>query len=384
MIMKTEITNNEIIKITKDYKVIDANIGKGSFGQASLLEDCQIKERFVLKKYSPKQESIRKEFFNAFKKEIKVLYKIYHKNIVRIFNYYFSEEESTGFIIMEYIDGFNIDDYLENKHSIGQAEIDKIFIELISAFNYLEKKEIMHRDIRIGNIMIDNNGNVKIIDFGLAKTRKTTVYSNNTDTYCNEINHSDMDVKPEEFNTGTYTHKTDMLCLAELLYRLIKKHNIKNFSYSKTLNKMMEVKPINRYKSFEEIMNLIDSKEFESINVSYDDRLIYCAFAGAIHSLIGNYKSEPIFKTDVSVFINSLNDVLDINSFEFNINNNVTLIRLFLSSDFTFNPAKDISVDIVRNFRDWFTALGRKTQDVVIRNIIIKLKTIEIDEGLPF
>ena len=72
----------------KGYDVINDNLGSGSFGKTILIKDLSIDELFVCKKYSPQPGIPKKDFFDTFKKEIKLMYQINHPNVVRVFTYY--------------------------------------------------------------------------------------------------------------------------------------------------------------------------------------------------------------------------------------------------------------------------------------------------------
>lgn len=74
----------------KDYIMINNNLGSGSFGKTVVIRDPFIDEFFVAKKYEPifKDQELKKKFFKSFLDEIKILFKLNHKNIVRIYNYY--------------------------------------------------------------------------------------------------------------------------------------------------------------------------------------------------------------------------------------------------------------------------------------------------------
>lgn len=152
---------------TKDFKFIE-KIGQGGTGRTVLLEDEIINERFVCKKYSPYFEDHKKLFFNNFKDEIKLLHLINHKNVVRVFNYYLYPEENTGYILMEYIKGNKISDFLKE----NPDKLDDVFRQTINGFQHLEKSNILHRDIRPDNILISKDGIVKIIDFGFSKKNR--------------------------------------------------------------------------------------------------------------------------------------------------------------------------------------------------------------------
>ena len=75
-------------------------------------------------------------------------------------------EIKTGYIIMEYIEGRDKDDYFQFDEG---EHINSVFAQIINVFAYLEKNKILHRDVRAGNVLIDNSGTVKIIDFGFGK-----------------------------------------------------------------------------------------------------------------------------------------------------------------------------------------------------------------------
>ena len=134
------------------------------------INEKTINENFVCKKYStfyPEQQAL---YYNNFVDEIKILYKVNHPNIVRVFNYYLYPEKLTGYIIMEYIDGVDIENYI----SSNSNEINNIFLQVINGFKYLEEQNILHRDIRPNNILVSNEGVVKIIDFGFGKNISST------------------------------------------------------------------------------------------------------------------------------------------------------------------------------------------------------------------
>ena len=86
--MKTE---GDIILFVrkKDFIMVNPNLGGGSFGKTVILKDPLIDELFVAKKYEPDyfDEDEKVEFFNSFQQEIKIMYKLSHENIVRVFNY---------------------------------------------------------------------------------------------------------------------------------------------------------------------------------------------------------------------------------------------------------------------------------------------------------
>ena len=154
------------------------------------------------------------------------MYKLNHKNIVRIYNYYPYETRYTGYILMEYIEGKRIDEYLsDSSFCSNDINPDNIFSQLIDGFSYMEKQGIVHRDIREGNILVTKDGIVKIIDFGLGKIFSPLKGISN-DSKVDIINRQGLDKLPNEHTTGKYDSQTDMFYLAELYNRLLEKKNL--------------------------------------------------------------------------------------------------------------------------------------------------------------
>src|SRR5690242_12552689 len=96
---------------TKNYVFIE-EVGQGGTGRTVLIKDELIDEFFVCKKYSPFYSENRDQYFKYFIDEIRLLHKMYHKNIVRVFNYYLYPEQTTGYILMEFIKGQKVTEFL--------------------------------------------------------------------------------------------------------------------------------------------------------------------------------------------------------------------------------------------------------------------------------
>ncbi|EFB0442156.1 protein kinase, partial [Campylobacter lari] len=142
----------------------------------------------------------------------------------------------TAYIIMEYIQGKNIKEYFDDENNL--ENLNSIFMQLIEVFAYIEEKGIIHRDIREKNILIGDDGVVKVIDFGLGKIFDV---EKNEDTLNSIINRNDVDTLPEEYFQKEYTIQTDIYYLGDLVYRLINNlaENKHNFKYFDILNKMI-------------------------------------------------------------------------------------------------------------------------------------------------
>lgn len=381
--------NGEIVQFfkQKNYEMINNDLGFGSFGKAVLLKDPFIDELFVAKKYEPYIEQDRKEFYDSFLREIKIMYKLNHKNVVRIYNYYAYENYYTGYILMEYIDGQPLDEYLEEVYTlIDDKAPDDLFIQLIDGFAYIEKQGIIHRDIREGNILVTKDGIVKIIDFGLGKTFSPIKLSK--DSMAKKTNHLRVDRLPDEYAEGKYDSITDMFYLAELFNRLLR--NTKTdvyFSYNAIIEKMMKPNRKDRYSSFSEIKEAIRNKDFSTMQISEEDKEIYQSFSNAVIWCIGKFKANREFVSEPEEFIRRLRNVIKENCFENIVQNICDLVYVIVKNGFTYYQNRNIECSTLIEFEKWFSSLSKDSQKLVLDNMISKLSVIKIEEPedeIPF
>lgn len=375
----------------KDYIMLNNDLGGGDFGKTVLLNDPYIDELFVAKMYKPRYEWIKEKFYANFLDEIKILHKLNHPNIVRIYNYYAYEEQYTGYILMEYIKGKDIGDFFEeyNKEYEEVVTVDEVFKQLINAFTYIEERGVIHRDIREGNIRLDTNGTVKVIDFGIGKMLMSS--KDICDSLVSDINREGSDTLPKEYSDGIYTSRTDMFYLAELFNRLLKKitdKEIMQFSYYEILRKMIEKNPEDRYRNFREIKELMEQQDFIQMPISDEDKRIYQEFTNYIWKSLTSYKMTQKFNYDTQSFISKLESTLEENIFEDYIQNNAQIIGSIVIGRYRCRTDIEIPCCVVKDFLMWFKKSTKDSQKLILRNIIVKLSTIkvmfEIDEELPF
>ena len=299
----------QIIKFLKPKQFeFVKKLKSGGTGKTLLMRDATIDELFVCKKYDPEQKEYEDEFYIRFIQEIKIMYCLYHNNIVRIYDYFLYPEYKTGYIIMEYIKGKNIEEFFE---TADEENINSVFIQIISAFLYLEQHNILHRDIRPANIMIDDTGKVKIIDFGFGKLLNG-IKSESASVLLNW----QASKIPEEIYNERYGVKTEIFYVGYLIKNLIEKLNIKCFKYEKILEKMVEVNPEKRVDSFEEIQNSLTEQRIEEINFADEEKKIYQDFAVSFCGLIYRIKDNLSVEKDATIILEKLKIILRDNCLE--------------------------------------------------------------------
>lgn len=371
---------NEVLVFTRSKEYIFKKfVGSGGTGRTVLLKDDILDKYFICKKYEPSEGNNRIDCFRRFIDEIKILYTIYNQNVVRIYNYYLYPNETTGYIIMEYVKGENIEEYLFFKDN---KVFENIFIQLIEGFSYLEENSIIHRDIKPDNILVTEDGIVKIIDFGFGK--KVLIRN---DSEASVLLNWPVSELPEEVNNGKYNHKTDIYFLGKMFNRLLEENWIGDFKYQYIVDKMILINPNNRIDSFKSVRDLISNNILEQINFSEYERSVYTKFANSLYDNIANYSNkEPIFESNVDSIIDKLEDIIKVSSLEEYIQGNTNLIKCFITGEYSYFNKKNIEVKCVINFYKFLIAKSRDIQKVIIDNIIARLKTIETtyEDEMPF
>ncbi|MEB2301651.1 protein kinase family protein [Lysinibacillus xylanilyticus] len=362
---------------TKQFIHVES-LGEGGTGDTHLFRDETTDMLFAFKKYSPKDTTYIDEFYERFVDEIKILFKISHPNIVRIYNYYLYPESKLGYLQMEYINGVTIADYKPDL--IGKSWED-IFSETILAFEYLETNKILHRDIRPANIMIDNNGNVKVIDFGFGK-ELTEQDPEGRSIFLNWP----VSQHANEIERGIYNHQTEIYYLGKLFSNIIG-DDLSNYKFEHIIDKMVKISPNERYKSFKDITVEISQGVIGEINFTTKDKEVYRDFANILSEKIYTYYNyyEPI--NDLNVIINSLGTLIRNNSLESYIQDNSGLIKCFINNKFTYNSHNDIELSIVTDFYELMLRLVPYKQKIVLDNINVRLSMINIEidiDDLPF
>lgn len=371
----------QIIKFLKPKQFeFVKKLKSGGTGKTLLMRDATIDELFVCKKYDPEQKEYEDEFYIRFIQEIKIMYCLYHNNIVRIYDYFLYPEYKTGYIIMEYIKGKNIEEFFE---TADEENINSVFIQIICAFLYLEQHNILHRDIRPANIMIDDTGKVKIIDFGFGKLLNG-IKSESASVLLNW----QASKIPEEIYNERYGVKTEIFYVGYLIKNLIEKLNIKCFKYEKILEKMVEVNPEKRVDSFEEIQNSLTEQRIEEINFADEEKKIYQDFAVSFCGLIYRIKDNLSVEKNATIILEKLKIILRDNCLEEYITSVDKLISIFVKSDYKYYN-NNIEVYIVKEFYNFLLNQTDGVRDIILNNLYGRIGNIPVidsilDNELPF
>lgn len=146
--------------------VVEELIGMGGMGRVYRAQQPQLSRTVALKVLSPGLVS-DPEWIERFTREARALARLSHPNIVQVFEF---GDQPMPFLLMEYVDGVNLRQAMEQGR-LTASETLAIVPKLCDALQYAHEHGVLHRDIKPENILIDGEGRVKVVDFGLAKLR---------------------------------------------------------------------------------------------------------------------------------------------------------------------------------------------------------------------
>ncbi len=205
MIIKGQLIDNR-------YKIIKS-IGEGGMANVYLAFDT-ILEREVAVKILRGDLAEDEKFVRRFQREANSASSLKHPNIVEVYDV--GEDDGKYFIVMEYINGKTLKSLIKKRGILTLEEVIDIMLQLTSAVSCAHDSYIIHRDIKPQNVMILEDGRVKITDFGIAMA-----LNNNELTQTNSVMGSVHYLPPEQANGSGSTIKSDIYSLGILMFELL-------------------------------------------------------------------------------------------------------------------------------------------------------------------
>lgn len=154
------------------------------------------------------------EFLRRFKNESKAIAVLSHSNIVQVYDVSFTNRVQS--IVMEYIDGITLKDYIERQKTLRWEEAVHFTLQVLRALSHAHEKGIVHRDIKPHNIMLLQNGTIKVTDFGIARFARSEVKTI-TDRAIGSVHY----ISPEQAMGDNTDQKTDIYSVGVLLFEML-------------------------------------------------------------------------------------------------------------------------------------------------------------------
>lgn len=206
---------------------MDSNIGKKLDGRYELLELIGVggmadiykardivEDRIVAVKILKTEFAGSDEFLRRFRNESKAIALLSHPNIVKIYDVGFTDK--VQFIVMEYVDGITLTDYIEQQGVLKWRDAVHFTIQILKALQHAHDRGIVHRDIKSSNVMLLSDGTIKVMDFGIARFNRE-----NNKTMSEKTIGSVHYISPEQARGDITDERSDIYSVGVALYEML-------------------------------------------------------------------------------------------------------------------------------------------------------------------
>jgi serine/threonine protein kinase len=201
----------------KDYH-IQSELGRGGMATVFLGHDNKFDTNVAIKVLNKEfihNENIRKRFIA----EARKMFKMSHPNIIKVTD--LIEDGDTVAFVMEYVEGETLKDYIDRKGKLSDQEIKSLFSQMLDALGYVHEQNLVHRDIKPSNFMVNQEGKVKLMDFGIAKNTDSSS-AEYTQTGTGMQMGTPMYMSPEQVkSTKDVTIASDIYSLGVVLWQMV-------------------------------------------------------------------------------------------------------------------------------------------------------------------
>jgi serine/threonine protein kinase len=200
----------------KGYTILEV-IGEGGMGKVYKAMHPTLKRVVALKSMLPNHYN-NPEARKRFSKDGEIISLLRNPNIIQVYDYF--EDESGMYLVMEFFDGVQLDEYILKKRGlIPHGEAIQIMTKLLDGLEHAHTKNIIHRDIKPANILIDTHGNIKIIDFGVAEMIDEE--QNLAKTMLRQASGSPYYMSPEQILCERQDYRTDIYSAGLVMYYMV-------------------------------------------------------------------------------------------------------------------------------------------------------------------
>lgn len=202
---------NDLIK--NRYRIIEL-LGEGGMAFVFKAKDEQL-ERFVAIKTLKPSYLENENFVTRFKREAQTAANLNHPNIVQIFDW--GVEENEPYFVMEFIEGTTLSTVISKNKKINITDVLHIGAQVSSALQAAHESNLVHRDIKPGNIMITPNGKIKVTDFGIVSIQNEDSDMTKSGTILGTANY----ISPEQAQGTSVSSKSDLYSLGVVMYEML-------------------------------------------------------------------------------------------------------------------------------------------------------------------
>lgn len=202
-------TGNMIGRVFNSRYTLTERIGLGGMAEVYLAQDNTL-GRIVAVKVMLPQYAEDPDFTRRFKQEAAASANLQSPYIVNVYDW--GQDQGTYFLVMEYVRGSDLKTAINERGAINQRKVAEIGTQVCQALSVAHKLDIMHRDIKPQNIMIQPDGNVKVMDFGIARAKNSVM------TQTSSVLGTAHYISPEQAQGKELTYASDIYSLGVVLY----------------------------------------------------------------------------------------------------------------------------------------------------------------------
>ena len=173
-----------------------------------------IDDRIVAVKILKDEYLTSEDFRRRFKNESKAIAVLSHPNIVKVYDVSYGDR--LQYIVMEYVEGITLKEYIEQQGQLSWKEVVYFLMQILRALQHAHDKGIVHRDIKPQNIMLLENGTIKVTDFGIARMTRSE-----THTMAGNAVGSVHYISPEQAKGETTDNKADIYSVGVMMYEML-------------------------------------------------------------------------------------------------------------------------------------------------------------------
>ena len=191
-------------------------LARGGMAEVFLAEDQLLGRPVAVKVLFP-EFAADPSFVERFRREAQAAANLNHPNIVGVYDW--GREESTYYIVMEYVEGRSLSQIIRKEGPLPAPRVAEIAEGIASALGFAHKGDVVHRDMKSGNVIISENGQVKVADFGIA-----TAISGNTEanlTQTGTVMGTATYFSPEQAQGLTVDGRSDLYSLGVVMYEML-------------------------------------------------------------------------------------------------------------------------------------------------------------------
>ena len=193
-------------------------IGRGGMAEVSLARD-QLLDRPVAIKVLFPEFATDPAFVERFRREATAAANLNHPNIVGVYDWGEAEAEGTYYIVMEYVDGRSLSQILRAEGPLHPDRVADVGADVAAALGFAHRNGVVHRDVKPGNVLVDQGGLVKVADFGIA--RAITASSDEHLTQVGTVMGTATYFSPEQARGDAVDPRSDIYSLGCVLYELV-------------------------------------------------------------------------------------------------------------------------------------------------------------------